>query len=279
MANTPTNKSNTTITKAKMPSVENNIPKVVSVPKVEPVVQPVVKEVPVVPVVKEAPITTTSRLSFTPTPSIDIDALQKQVAFLQESLTMLTQIRNQAQPQTQTTQETYSPFEAKIPIMSLYYGVLNLKTDNTGNPNIVTWSRYGEILPLSSIEVSNILKYNKSFAEKGYFYILDQKAVDDNFFSIQHKRLLPDTVISTITQYNELQIPKVLANVTDVQKDTIAHLLADRVAAKDPEIDLNKVAVVAKYVGKDIMGMARDIDKILNPSKYQNNEDDEEDDE
>lgn len=149
-----------------------------------------------------------------------------------------------------------------IKVMSLRYGVLNL---NVNDHLALRLDKYCEIKPVLYSNLIDIVNQNRSFAEYGYFYILDDRAVYHLGLSNAYKNLVSGDIMNHIDEYSNEQIEKILKNVRKEQKDTILYNLCLRLY-NDEQVDVNKIKFIGDICDVDIFANVRemhDLDKNI----------------
>lgn len=144
-----------------------------------------------------------------------------------------------------------------VRVLSLCRGSLNLSEDEAGNGK-VKFSKYGEIKTVLYSSLINIVNYNRSFAEKGIFYILDKAAIYYLGLKDSYSRLITNEVIDNICNYEDVDIEKVIDNTEKTQIETMVKNLTDRLYAGE-NLDLNKIQVISRKVGVDIMAKVNEM--------------------
>lgn len=145
-----------------------------------------------------------------------------------------------------------------IKVMSLRYGVLNL---NVNDHLALRLDKYCEIKPVLYSNLIDIVNQNRSFAEYGYFYILDDRAVYHLGLSDCYKNLVSGDVMNHIDAYSDSQIKQILDNVRNEQKDTIVYNLCLRLY-KDEPVDANKIRFIGNVCGVDIFAKVREMHEL-----------------
>lgn len=142
-----------------------------------------------------------------------------------------------------------------IKIMSLRYGVLNL---NVNGHLALRLDKYCEIKPVLYSNLIDIVNQNRSFAEYGYFYILDDRAVYHLGLSDSYKKLVSGDIMNHIDTYSNAQIEDIIRNVRAEQKDTIIYNLCLRLYHDEP-VDVNKIKFIGDICGVDIFAKVREM--------------------
>lgn len=144
-----------------------------------------------------------------------------------------------------------------VRILSLCRGSLNLSEDEAGNGK-VKFSKYGEIKTVLYSSLINIVNYNRSFAEKGIFYILDKAAVYYLGLKDCYSHLVTNEVLDSICNYDDVDIIKIIDTTEKTQIDTMVKNLTDRLYSGE-NLDLNKIQIIGQKVGVDIMAKVNEM--------------------
>lgn len=144
-----------------------------------------------------------------------------------------------------------------VRILSLCRGSLNLSEDEAGNGK-VKFSKYGEIKTVLYSSLINIVNYNRSFAEKGIFYILDRAAVYYLGLKDCYSHLVTNDVLDSICNYDDVDIIKIIDTTEKTQIDTMVKNLTDRLYSGE-SLDLNKIQIIGQKVGVDIMAKVNEM--------------------
>nr|DAT69659.1 MAG TPA: Cby-like protein [Caudoviricetes sp.]DAT69697.1 MAG TPA: Cby-like protein [Caudoviricetes sp.] len=149
-----------------------------------------------------------------------------------------------------------------VRILSLCRGSLNLSEDEAGNGK-VKFSKYGEIKTVLYSSLINIVNYNRSFAEKGVFYILDKAAVYYLGLKDCYSHLVTNDVLDNICNYDDVDIIKIIDSTEKTQIDTMIKNLTDRLYSME-SLDLNKIQTISQKVGVDIMAKVNEMKQFSN---------------
>ena len=206
-------------------------------------------------------------------PNDRIKKLEDQISQLTEIMKMMMGSQNKEEPVTKEDLVTEVNEEIEyaepnpnkqIRIVSLCYGSLNLSTEPFGKGRLLSFSKYGESKMVLYSTLIDIVNNNRKFAEQGLFYILDKDAVYYLGLSEFYKNIIPIDSVDKIFNYSTKEIESMLSNINDSQKQSIAHTIADKMYA-GIDFDLNKVSIIDKCCGTDIIGMVREM-KEMNES-------------
>lgn len=146
-----------------------------------------------------------------------------------------------------------------IRVISMCYGSLTLSVD--GKPKL-SFSHYGELMPILYSSLLDIVNQNRSFAENGAFYILDKAAVYYLGLQSSYEKLLTPEIIDNIHKYSDLDIKKFVGVMTQMQKDNFVRLICDKMFNGNA-IDQNKIDVINKACNVDIRKMVEDMHNVV----------------
>ena len=187
----------------------------------------------------------------TATPTVvtpNVEALLKKIAELEAKMAEMETTSDDVE--AASDEPTEPPANKNIKLMSLYYGTLNLATQPNGGGRIVSFNKYGQIRNVLYSTLIDIVNTNRRFSEEGYFYIMDSNAVYHLGLSEFYKdRVIPKSAIDGILDYDASEIPAIVGNLSEAQKDIVEHIVLDKM--NKGTADLNKVEVVGKALGCD----------------------------
>lgn len=153
--------------------------------------------------------------------------------------------------------------DSMIRLQSLTKGELCLNV----NGNVaINFEKYGDIKPVLYSELVNIVNNNRSFAEKGTFYIMDDSAVFYLGLARFYDHIMSWEDIENIETFSDDALRQILPKTSDFQKDVLALVLATKVFNDEP-VDMNKVDIISKVCDIDIVGKAREMREISNNMK------------
>lgn len=150
-----------------------------------------------------------------------------------------------------------------IRIQSLTKGELCL---NVRGRTVISFSKYGDIKPVLYSELMSIVNNNRTFAETGAFYIIDDASVYYLGLSRFYDNILSYEQIESLEFLNDDTLKEILPRIPDRQKRVIASILARKIF-KDEKVDRNKVDVISKYCDIDIVGKAREMREVADNMK------------
>lgn len=153
--------------------------------------------------------------------------------------------------------------DSMIRLQSLTKGELCLNV----NGNVaINFEKYGDIKPVLYSELVNIVNNNRSFAENGTFYIMDDSAVFYLGLARFYDHIMSWEDIENIETFSDDTLRQMLPKISDFQKDVLSLVLATKIFNNE-SVDMNKVDVISKVCNIDIVGKAREMREISNNMK------------
>jgi len=144
--------------------------------------------------------------------------------------------------------------------MSLTNNLLNLTTEGKGKGKNYPFSKFGQTKNIIYSDLIGIIDNNEKFTNNGKYYILNKDVVRNNQLEEIYDNLLTKSVMNNIMKLDEKQIYDIFQNAIASQRDTIVSLLVNRIRNKET-LDLNKLDIISKLYGKNIIEIAEKIDK------------------
>jgi len=171
---------------------------------------------------------------------------------------LLAQKESTIQPKTNSSID----LDEDIDVMSLCNSKLNLTTGGFGKGENYWFSKFGEIKPVPFKDLKEIVKNNRSFLEKGYFYVEDKRARDVLRISKIYENLPIAQDLITLLDKDIKTINVTLKRATPEQKIMIASIVVDRLCNNE-KIDMNVVKEIGDSVNRDLVTIANDKKAIL----------------
>jgi hypothetical protein len=181
--------------------------------------------------VSEIQKTTKPRKVNTSTSSEELNALKKKYETEMEQMKKQIAALSKTSPNVENTSRSNESIDLDddIDVVSLCNGMLNLTTGGFGKGELYTFNEFGQTLPIPYRDLKEIAKNNRSFLEKGYFYIDDQKArVALRISKIYEKMPMAQDLI-TMLDKDAATIKKILNIMTPEQKTMVASLVIDKI--------------------------------------------------
>lgn len=141
-----------------------------------------------------------------------------------------------------------------VPVMSCCVGTLTLSTDGKGMMTKYRFKELGEVQNIAYSDLKEICKNMRSFAEKGLFYILDEKVVKKLRLSGAYNKMASNEDIVHLFDKTPNEIIGVYTIATDDQKEVIVSMIQERLAEGN-QVDYNVLAEIGKQCGKNLINM------------------------
>lgn len=149
------------------------------------------------------------------------------------------------------------PLDAYIEVMSLVPFKLNLSTERLGAGRQFSFNSFGEVKRILYNDLASIFENYRSFMEKGYFYILNQKVVRKHGLDDLYAQILSKELIEKILNFDPKVAVKLYERASDSQRQIINGMLVNKVKNGEvTDIDFNVIAQISKIGNVDIMKMA-----------------------
>jgi arsenate reductase-like glutaredoxin family protein len=155
------------------------------------------------------------------------------------------------------------PLNRVVKVMSLFRGVMTLKTQANGGKEIL-FNSFGTIQPIIYSDLLQIMSHQQRFCDEGYFVILDKDVVIANGKEDLYKQFLDKKQIENILSYDDETITSLFSNTTKNIKESIVAILVSKINSNE-SIDKNKVHLISDIYGTDLFAYARgDVEVLVN---------------
>lgn len=201
----------------------------------------------------------------TETPDAELQQKDKEISELKA---MMLQMQNtilsmqQSQPvQPQMQAEEFTNIYKYIPVISLFDGMLNLSTGQggaMGSGKIYTFTKFGESRNIIYNDLREIVSANFNFANQGYFYIADARVVDECGLTQVYQNLLSKEKIEHLLDESREHIADIFESVPETQKKSVVDYIVKNMA-EGTVYDLNKVDVISRIYGKNLIELSKDL--------------------
>lgn len=188
----------------------------------------------------------------------EIEQLKAKIAELENGATL------------STYEEVKIQLDEPISVMSLIPFTLNLSTQSGGQGNLKKFTHFGEVKKILYKDLLDIIEVNRSFAESGYFYILNKEVVRQNGLEEAYSKILTKEKIDEILSTNSDECVTLYESTTPEQQEVLVRLLIDKIHANPGSINLNIVDRISRIAQVDIVKKAqdeKDLLKVLEESK------------
>lgn len=181
-----------------------------------------------------------------------IKEMEKELSELKK---MIQNSPSNQQPQfyQQVPNDDAIPFNKQVKVMSLCPNKLNLSTEKGGKGHRYTFERFGEAKKISYGDLIAIGENHRNFKEAGFYYILDDRIVEEEGLSDMYSKIL-----------NKEKIEQVLSN----KEDAIAMFQKTNPKQQKNIVDMIVGKLIAgEYVDQNLVVS---IDRVLNPKNDKN---------
>lgn len=143
-----------------------------------------------------------------------------------------------------------------VRVVSLYHGVLNLKTSSQMDATIFTFNFFGYEQPIFYSDLIKCINTQRRLFTDGFCYIKDQEIIKAHYLDKIYKYLLDKDAILNYTQYDEDFIKDNFPKLPTQQKITVLETIAFKLNENE-NIDRNKIDILAKLANVDIYELAK----------------------
>jgi len=202
----------------------------------------------------------------TETPDVALQQKEQEIAelkamMLQMQSTILSMQQSQPSQQVQMKPEEFTNIYKYIPVISLFDGMLNLSTGQggaMGSGKIYTFTKFGESRNIIYNDLREIVSANFNFANQGYFYIADARVVDECGLTQVYENLLSKEKIEHLLDESREHIAEIFESVPETQKKSVVDYIVKNMA-EGVVYDLNKVDVISRIYGKNLIELSKDL--------------------
>ena len=154
--------------------------------------------------------------------------------------------------ETTTIAEEIS-LDTEIEVMSLYAGTLNLFTEGFGNGTAYKFEDgYGSVIDIPFIDLKLIVKNNHKIAKDGYFYILNENAVNLLRLKKTYDSLLSAEQMESLSKSTVEQVATLYNSAPESQKKLIINYFATKKADKE-NVDMSILYKLQEISGKKLL--------------------------
>jgi len=145
-----------------------------------------------------------------------------------------------------------------ITVMSLLPYTLILTTQPLGGGSVKRFTKFGETKRILYSDLVDILESCKSFAEAGYFYIMDKSVVRRHGLDDLYSRILTKEKIQEIVDNQADNSVALYNSANPLQQETIIQMLIEKVTVSPEAVDMNVVDKISRVSGIDIAKRAKE---------------------
>lgn len=181
--------------------------------------------------------------------------LQKQVEDSKKEKDNMSQLIDVLK-NSKTTEEDSDELtsDTDITVISQTVGKLSLFTEGFGLGTEYVFDNFGDVLDISFGDLKEIVKNNRSFAQKGYFYIANNEAVNKLRLKANYQRLLSNDDMMTILEKDADKIMELYDLAPEGQKQIIIDLIVDKKLNKE-KISADILLALGEKCGRDLINI------------------------
>lgn len=142
-----------------------------------------------------------------------------------------------------------------IKVVSLYHGVLNLKTSSQADAQIFTFNFFGYEQPIFYGDLMKCINTQRRLFTDGFCYIHDEDVINAHYLTKEYSYLLDKNMLLNFMSYDDDFIKDRYEQLPVQQKITLLETIAYKLN-KNENIDRNKIDILAKKANVDIYQLA-----------------------
>ena len=147
------------------------------------------------------------------------------------------------------------PMHKIIKVVSLYNGILNLKTSTNDRNAVFKFNFFGDEQPIFYTDLVKAIAMQQRFFKDGFCMILDADVVKAHYLTDAYKSLLTREQIDNFLDFSESEIKELYPKLTQIQKITVLERVALKINNRD-SIDMNKVDIVSSVSQQSLTDLA-----------------------
>lgn len=184
---------------------------------------------------------------------VDVAALLQEIELLKKAVA--------SQPVAQVQEEEKKiGHDDLVPVVSHFVGGLALSADGKGGNPIYYFSQFNEVQDIPFGDLRDIVRNNASFAQGGYFYILDTEAVKQLRLEGYYQRQLTHDEMVHLFNNNPEQIIELYKMAPEAEKELILDLIEDK-KQRGENVDGNVLVTLGELSGRNLVGIEQ-LDKL-----------------
>ena len=190
-------------------------------------------------------------------------AMQAQIAQLQKEKEEAVESKSSADALIEALKKSLkekdsnSDVDIDVPVMSGCLGKLVLSTDGKGMETKYKFYHMGEVQDIPYSDLKDICKNMKSFAQKGLFYILDEKIVKKLRLAGHYNKMATQDDIVNLFEHTPNEIIGIYSIASDEQKEIIVSMIMEK-KNNGESVDYNVLAEIGKQCGKNLLATDED---------------------
>lgn len=202
--------------------------------------------------------------------NIKTEPTQEELRNEVEELKALVKSLLENKPAEMPKQEEKIRAEDYVKVMSLLPYTLNLSTGKYGAGSVKKFNSFGEVKSISYRELVDIIESNPGFMESGYFYILDNRVIEQYGLKYTYDKILDKDKIEEILDTNRDTAVKLFKSANSKQQKIIVELLIDKLSDElkrsnslGKDSNLNVIEQISKISGVNILEKAHDKNRMF----------------
>ena len=144
-----------------------------------------------------------------------------------------------------------------VDVISTCNGTLNLATGGFGKGEIYKFTEFGQIIPIPFRDLKEIVKNNRSFLAKGFFYIDNSDAMVALRVAKLCEKLPTVEELTDILKKDVQVAKKILKMCTKEQKEMVASFVVEKLMHNENSVDMNLVKVIGDSVNEDLLSVSK----------------------
>ena len=151
-----------------------------------------------------------------------------------------------------TTEDTLTS-DTDIEVMSLYAGTMNLYTEGFGVGTKYSFEDgYGSVIDIPLGDLKSIVKSNNKIAKDGYFYIMNEDAVNICRLKKAYENLLSPDKMEGLLKATDEQVITLYNSAPESQKQTIVEYIESK-KANGESVSNNLLYQLGELSGKKLL--------------------------
>lgn len=146
------------------------------------------------------------------------------------------------------------PMQKIIKVVSLYNGILNLKTSSRSDSVLIKFNFFGEEQPIFYSDLTKCISAQQRFFKEGFCMILDSKVVKAHYLDKDYENLLTRDEFYNFLSNSENEMREKYNKLPIQQKITLLEITANKV--NENTADRNKVQLLSDITKQDIYELA-----------------------
>lgn len=178
-----------------------------------------------------------------------IEKLEKELAELKEMI-QKSKKRSPKEVGERTIKKQPLAPNTYVKVMSLVHNPLNLSTRPHGRGKTFRFEEFGNIKSMFYSELLEVIENHPNFFNAGYFYILDDRVIEENNWHDVYSKILSKEQMEMIFENSSSAIA-LFSGANEKQQKLIADYFIDKMVNNLP-VDRNLVAELSRISGIDI---------------------------